>query len=406
MDLRPEVSIVIPTLNEEESLKGVLSSMASQKDVAMEIIVSDGGSSDNTLETARSSGLRIRIVCWKAGRAGQLNAGAAASNGEYLLFLHADSLFNDRMALRSSVDALRTAAREKQGRAHAGHFALRFRREPKNPSSCKKHLKHRATEQLSKNKEDFMLKPEKFPHPFGYIGYCCKCLISQLLSCSVFHELPFLGSFGYRYLESKARLNRKGCSHGDQGILLPADLFRRYGGFDEGCQILAETRFADRLRENGRWMLLPAEISSSARRFEKEGMRVRQTLNAVIMALGAAGQEELIEMTGLYLPNEKSGKLQLHPVFRKIEQEISSLERKERTDFWEKVGGYICENAWQVPFALDVLLTCRAEDPESGRNYPLLGIHDRHLKRLIGNRMSVRLAACAGRLWARYMVWR
>jgi len=56
----------------------------------------------------------------------------------------------------------------------------------------KKHLNHRATEQLSKNKEEFGLKPEKTIHLFAYgcrgyrsVARSCNCLISQLLSCSV-----------------------------------------------------------------------------------------------------------------------------------------------------------------------------------------------------------------------------
>jgi hypothetical protein len=38
-----------------------------------------------------------------------------------------------------------------------------------HPTAWKKHLKHRATEQLSKNKEEFGLKPEKVIHLFGYV---------------------------------------------------------------------------------------------------------------------------------------------------------------------------------------------------------------------------------------------
>lgn len=346
MSSRPELSIVIPTLNEEENLKEVLASIALQKGVVVEIIVADGGSADSTLKVAEESGQRLLLVRGKTGRASQLNAGAAASSGDYILFIHADSLFNDQMTLRRSIDALCTAALEDNGRVHAGHFALRFRK--KTGTS----------------------------------------------------------SFGYRYLECKARLNRKGCAHGDQGILLPTELFRRYGGFEEGCQILSETRLADRLRENSQWMLLPAEISSSARRFEKEGMRERQILNAVIMALGAVGREEILGLTGLYLPQESCRKIQLQSLFRKIEQKISSFEKQELAEFWEKIGGYTCENAWQIPFGIDVMLALRAGVSQNEANYRLLGIHDRYLQPMIANGITQRLAACACRLWLKYMAWR
>ncbi len=82
------VSIIIPTLNEESSLAATIN-MAQQSE-RIEIIVVDGGSSDHTLGIAHS--LRVKVVCSKAGRAGQMNAGAREARGNILLFLHADTL--------------------------------------------------------------------------------------------------------------------------------------------------------------------------------------------------------------------------------------------------------------------------------------------------------------------------
>jgi rSAM/selenodomain-associated transferase 2 len=56
----------------------------------LEIIVADGGSSDNTVAIAESFG--ARVVRADRGRAGQQNRGAAAAGGEILLFLHADTI--------------------------------------------------------------------------------------------------------------------------------------------------------------------------------------------------------------------------------------------------------------------------------------------------------------------------
>lgn len=345
MSIKIELSIVIPTLNEQGNIKEILSCLALQKEVVMEIIISDGGSIDSTCDIAEESGLRISVIKGEPGRALQLNVGAAAAKGEFILFLHADSRFDDDLVLRRSLDALCKAASESRGRLHAGHFAIKFGR---NSDSC---------------------------------------------------------AFAFRYLEHKARVGRKGCSHGDQGMLIPAELFKEYGEFDRRSQILAETRFADRLIENGQWLLLPYEITTSTRRFEKEGMKERQTLNAVIMALGAAGQDDIIDLPGLYMPQNRSTKLQLQPLFRKIEQKISFLEEKSRANFWEKIGGYICENAWQIPFGVDVMLASRAANPANKGGYRLLEMHDRYLKRLIDNRISARLAAYAGNLWLKYMAW-
>ena len=84
-------SIVIPVLNEAGCLDRSLSRLFANAWVRdhCEIIVSDGGSSDASLEIA--AGHRCSIVHSEAGRARQMNRGAAAARGDYLLFLHADS---------------------------------------------------------------------------------------------------------------------------------------------------------------------------------------------------------------------------------------------------------------------------------------------------------------------------
>jgi rSAM/selenodomain-associated transferase 2 len=81
------LAIVIPTLNEEGTLRGNLPLAMAHAD---EVVVSDGGSTDGTLEVARSLG--ARTVCGPACRGGQLNRGAAATDAEVLLFLHADTV--------------------------------------------------------------------------------------------------------------------------------------------------------------------------------------------------------------------------------------------------------------------------------------------------------------------------
>ena len=62
----------------------------------MEVILVDGGSSDTTRESAFSAGLRV--LTSPRGRARQMNAGAWEAKGEFLLFLHADTLLPDEFA--------------------------------------------------------------------------------------------------------------------------------------------------------------------------------------------------------------------------------------------------------------------------------------------------------------------
>lgn len=99
------LSIIIPTLNEEQILGHTLARLRNPKNAEMiEVIVVDGGSSDTTLALAQESG--CRTISSAKGRGTQMNAGAAAARGEVLLFLHADTLLPDNF-YRLILDAVR-----------------------------------------------------------------------------------------------------------------------------------------------------------------------------------------------------------------------------------------------------------------------------------------------------------
>jgi rSAM/selenodomain-associated transferase 2 len=91
------ISIIIPTLNEERALPRTLASVAAQR-AAHEVIVADGGSNDATPRIAREHG--VACVDAARGRGAQMNAGARHARGEWLLFLHADTLL-PRAALQA-----------------------------------------------------------------------------------------------------------------------------------------------------------------------------------------------------------------------------------------------------------------------------------------------------------------
>jgi len=82
----PYLSVIIPALNEERTVERALKSALSPD---AEIILVDGGSSDDTVLRARNSG--AKIVNSPRGRALQQNRGASESRGRVLLFLHADT---------------------------------------------------------------------------------------------------------------------------------------------------------------------------------------------------------------------------------------------------------------------------------------------------------------------------
>lgn len=78
--------MIIPALNEESSLRGLLPNLCRLGD---EVLVVDGGSTDNTAEVARQLG--AQVVRSKRGRGVQMNTGALHATGDVLWFLHADS---------------------------------------------------------------------------------------------------------------------------------------------------------------------------------------------------------------------------------------------------------------------------------------------------------------------------
>lgn len=82
------ISAVVPTLNEKEELPETLSRLRAIPEIS-EVIVSDGGSSDGTPEIATQMG--CRVVFGPRGRGEQLATGASVSQGDILLFVHADT---------------------------------------------------------------------------------------------------------------------------------------------------------------------------------------------------------------------------------------------------------------------------------------------------------------------------
>jgi len=89
---RGRISVIIPTLNEASYLPATLRSIG-RPDDKLEIIVVDGGSTDETLAIASDFGAKAFVG--NRSRAIQMNAGAAVATGDTLLFLHADTLLPD-----------------------------------------------------------------------------------------------------------------------------------------------------------------------------------------------------------------------------------------------------------------------------------------------------------------------
>lgn len=85
---RPKVSIIIPTLQEENTIERTLLSLQRQGN-GYEVIVVDGGSSDSSVDIASR---HARVIKGPCGRARQMNLGASHARAGILLFLHADTI--------------------------------------------------------------------------------------------------------------------------------------------------------------------------------------------------------------------------------------------------------------------------------------------------------------------------
>lgn len=82
------LSVIIPAINEAGDIGRTVTAARGAPDV--EVILADGGSTDDTREEAGKAG--AVVVDSEPGRAAQMNAGASAASGDTLLFLHADTI--------------------------------------------------------------------------------------------------------------------------------------------------------------------------------------------------------------------------------------------------------------------------------------------------------------------------
>jgi len=109
------LTVVIPNLNQA----GALASLLSQLEISdVKIIVSDGGSRDESVNIAARAGARLACGC--CGRGHQLRRGAQLGDSDWLLFLHADS--------QLSPDWVKYVKRHMNRRPEkAGYFSMKFR---------------------------------------------------------------------------------------------------------------------------------------------------------------------------------------------------------------------------------------------------------------------------------------
>lgn len=323
-----ELSIVIPTLNEAQTIIRLVESLVTQQHAPVfEIIVVDGGSSDGTVEELSRlqdelAGL-LRFYQSAAGRARQMNTGAAQAQGAELLFLHADTIITDGLLLHQAHQDMQQAYASAGGQRVVGHFGLHFARSES--------------------------------------GY----------------------EQAYYFYEAKTRLNRPGCVNGDQGMWLKRAFFLELGRFDESLAYLEDARLAEKVFQRGKWVTLSGCVFTSARRFESEGMRARQILNALLCAMDAIGAHEFFQLAAAYRAQSETRFLALRPYLRIIHQITWAKGVAEGARRWWGTGKYVADNAWQLAFAWDCRESLAADLPVSDVKAQKLALYDRYLKWLV-----------------------
>jgi len=99
----PSIAIVVPLFNERKALPATIARMSATG--ADELVFVDGGSTDNSHSLLKESA--VQWITSEAGRAVQMNAGAAVCQSDVLLFVHADTVIDGShlQAVRKAMES-------------------------------------------------------------------------------------------------------------------------------------------------------------------------------------------------------------------------------------------------------------------------------------------------------------
>ena len=116
LEYTPRISVIIPTLNESQSIGKTLTAI-SKLTLPAEVIVVDGWSEDDTRKIARSHG--VRVVTSERGRGAQMHRGAIVAMGDVFWFIHSDTIVP-----ADAADLIHKALSHND--VVAGNFAVQF----------------------------------------------------------------------------------------------------------------------------------------------------------------------------------------------------------------------------------------------------------------------------------------
>jgi hypothetical protein len=161
----------------------------------------------------------------------------------------------------------------------------------------------------------------------------------------------------YRYLEGKTALARPYTINGDQGLMLGAEFFRALGGYDESLPFLEDQRLAAKVFEQGRWVTFSDPLTTSARRFEREGEHRRYALMALIMGMHAADAREWFEAAPqVYAQQSRAAKLDLLAYLALTWHVLIAAGPARAARILWRAGSFTRQNFWQPFYWLDTAL--------------------------------------------------
>ena len=217
------LSIIIPTLDAKARLPATLASLVPGvlAGLVKELIIVDGGSRDGTAEIAEAAGAHLMTA--PRGRGAQLRAGGKEARGEWLLFLHADTMLEEGWEREVAAFIERSGNGQRAPAAAAFRFRL----------------------------DDVGARPRLL-----------EALVA--LRCLLF-RLPY----------------------GDQGLLIPRTLYQEIGGYRDLALMEDVDLVRRIVRRIGRQRLviLESRAITSAERFRRSGYLFRSARNLVCLAL-------------------------------------------------------------------------------------------------------------------------
>ncbi len=317
----PDISIIIPTYNEQHQLPVLLENLSKQQDVSMQTIIVDGGSSDDTLQICQAFANNYNCLCLnsQASRPVQMNLGAEHADSPLLLFLHADTTITDDRLLITAIQYFRQQSKVTTHSNIAGHFSLEF-------------------------------YDTEGAYPKGFYFYA-----------------------------AKTSLNRDDTVNGDQGLMISSAFFNTVGGFDERLHFMEDARIATKIFEKGGWVTLPGTIHTSARRFITEGLVERQILNAFLCNFNHIGLHRFFELAqSAYQSQKDTQGLQMRPFLGAIVKLMHELGILKSIKMWYQIGAYVASNTWQLIFKLDCDRHFKMDEPAAKVTPRYLALFDRY----------------------------